>query len=513
MVKRDSCGLCSRRRFLAGLAGAGAASSFLGCGSAQRTPVEKPKIRVIWTYVPSDKPIWPNIGYDFERRKWRLTEFLGKACPEIDFVYSVANNAAQAKAAIQDAGPVDGYLVYMLGLWTSAPQAVGASGRPTIFVDDLYGGSGEFLIAYSAARRKGRKVVGVSSSNLDDVAAAARTFVELKKPGATVESWMDAALKVIRGRYAQPAPLSCAVDRVEAVDPAECLRRLKGKKLLVVGGGWGMPKSGAAIREVLGIEVVPVDFKELHEAYEAADRGEADRVAEAWMKAAEKIIEPSADEIRRSGAMYVAMRELLKKHGAEGISINCLGGFYGGKIKAYPCLGFTELNDAGLVGGCEGDLRSASTMMVLGALVGRPGYISDPVIDTSRNRIIYAHCVAPTRVFGPKGSRNPYHIRNHSEDRKGAALRSLMPLGYMTTTLEIKSEAKQILVHQGKSVENVDEDMACRTKLAVEVKGDIDKLMREWDQWGWHRVTVYGDVMGPLREFARAAGLAVVEEA
>lgn len=54
--------------------------------------------------------------------------------------------------------------------------------------------------------------------------------------------------------------------------------------------------------------------------------------------------------------------------------------------------------------------------------------------------------------------------------------------------------------------------MACRTKLAVEVKGDIDKLMREWDQWGRHRVTAYGDALGAVREFAGAAGLKGVEE-
>ena len=510
------CACCTRRRFLAGaagLAGTGAVSSFLGCGSAPKVPVEKPRIRLIWTYVPSTKPIWPNIGYDFERRKQQLAEFLARACPEIDFRFSVANNAAQAKAALQDPEPVDGCLVFMLGLWTSAPQAVGASGKPTLYVDDLYGGSGEFLIAYSAARRKGQNVVGVSSSNLEDVAAAARTFVELKKPGATADGWVQAALGTVRKRYAAPGSLSCREDPLRAADPAECLRRLKGKKLLVVGGGWGMPRSGKAIQEVLGVEVVPVEYKELHACYEQADKAEGEKVADGWMKGAEKVLEPTAGEIRNSGAMYVAMRDLLKKRGAEGISINCLGGFYGGHIKAYPCLGFTELNDAGMVGGCEGDLRSASTMMFLGALVGRPGFISDPVVDTSRNRIIYAHCVAPTRVFGPAGLRNPYHLRNHSEDRKGAALRSLMPLGYMTTTLEIKAEEKQVLVHQGKAVENVEQDMACRTKLAAEVKGDIDKLLREWDRWGWHRVTVYGDIMAPLRDFARVAGLTIVEEA
>jgi hypothetical protein len=152
-------------------------------------------------------------------------------------------------------------------------------------------------------------------------------------------------------------------------------------------------------------------------------------------------------------------------------------------------------------------------MVILGHLVGRPGFISDPVIDTSKNQIIYAHCVGPTKVFGPQGASNPYHIRSHSEDRKGAAIRSLLPLGYLVSTLEFHPLRKEVIFHQGKAVENVDDDRACRTKLAAEVKGDIEKLMNEWDQWSWHRVTVYGDVKEPVRELAKALKLKVVEEA
>ena len=67
--------------------------------------------------------------------------------------------------------------------------------------------------------------------------------------------------------------------------------------------------------------------------------------------------------------------------------------------------------------------------------------------------------------------------------------------------------------NQGKSVENIDEDKACRTKLAVEVKGDIDKLQTMWDQWGWHRVTFYGDPKPQVQEFCKATGFVLVEEA
>jgi len=212
--------------------------------------------------------------------------------------------------------------------------------------------------------------------------------------------------------------------------------------------------------------------------------------------------------------MYLAEKAMLKKYDATAITINCLGGFYGGHIHAYPCLGFHELNNEGLVGGCECDVRSAATMAAFGVLTGgRPGYISDPVIDTSKRRIIYAHCVASNRAFGPQGERNPFEILTHSEDRQGASVRSLLPLGYMTTTLEVSQDRKEILFHQGKTVANDPDDRACRTKLCAEPVGDIEKLFTMWDQWGWHRVTFYGDLREPVFALADALDWNVVEEA
>ena len=83
----------------------------------------------------------------------------------------------------------------------------------------------------------------------------------------------------------------------------------------------------------------------------------------------------------------------------------------------------------------------------------------------------------------------------------------------MTTTIEFSPLRKEVIFHQGKTVENVDEDKACRTKLAAEVKGDIEKLMDYWDQWGWHRVTFYGDLKGPVQQMAEALKFRFIEEA
>ena len=144
---------------------------------------------------------------------------------------------------------------------------------------------------------------------------------------------------------------------------------------------------------------------------------------------------------------------------------------------------------------------------------GRPGYISDPVIDTAKRQIIYAHCVASNKVFGPDGEENPFTIMTHSEDRQGASVRSIMPTGYLTTTLEIAPQKKEILLHQAKAVDNDPDDRACRTKLCAEPVGDIEKLFSEWDEWGWHRVTFYGDLKDPAYALADAMGWKVREEA
>jgi hypothetical protein len=83
----------------------------------------------------------------------------------------------------------------------------------------------------------------------------------------------------------------------------------------------------------------------------------------------------------------------------------------------------------------------------------------------------------------------------------------------MTTSLQIEQSRKEILFHQALAVANDPDDRACRTKLCAEPVGDLEKLFRAWDQWGWHRVTFYGDLKEPIYALADAAGWKVIEEA
>jgi len=177
-----------------------------------------------------------------------------------------------------------------------------------------------------------------------------------------------------------------------------------------------------------------------------------EEVAEKWKNEASRMVDVPFEELQNSAAFYLGMKSVLKKHQANAITINCLGGFYGNHIHAYPCMGFHELNNEGLIGACECDISSTATMVAFTTMTqGRPGYISDPVIDTATRQIIYAHCVALNKMFGPQGPTNPFDIMTHSEDRQGASVRSILPTGYLTTTLKIDQGRKENYSPSGKS--------------------------------------------------------------
>lgn len=505
----------SRRGFIAAgcAACAGAAGLLVAPGTARAAEAGKMRLKVLYSLhaVKQPSPDWPNVGFDFAPVIERFNNAMAKACPDFEFVTATATGEEEAKkilAADKDAG-IDGYVVFQMNAWNRVVQTMATSGKPVLYVDFQFGGSGGFLV-YTAAfiRNQAPNVAFVASSKIEDLVAAVKCFALVQKGGAPKDFSAAVANARIAGT-ARTGDMNCLPDPVKCLSADECIRRMKESKILAVRS----QESGPA-GEFMGIPVMNVAFDEVNAAWKAADQDEAKAIVARWHKTASAITDVPDATLETSAAMYLAEKAVLKKYGAQAITINCLGGFYGGHIHAYPCLGFHELNNEGLVGGCECDVASATTMTAFGILTqGRPGYISDPVMDTAKRQIIYAHCVASNRVFGPKGPENPFQILTHSEDRQGASVRSVMPLGYMTTSLQVSSDRKEILFHQAKAVENDPDDRACRSKLCGAPVGDFEKLFTEWDHWGWHRVTFYGDIKEPVFALADALGYKIVQEA
>ena len=512
-VYSNVAGRTSRRRFLQSCAACTACLATMPIvGLSSCSSGEKLKLHIIYSLhdVVQPGPDWPNVGYDFGPVMDNFNWELAGSCPEFEFVHSMATGPEEAVKIVEmdrDAG-VGGYIVFQMNCWNQVVQVVTATAKPVLYVDFKYAGSGGFLVYNAGFLREGTENLGfVSSSGMDDLVEAVKAFNIIRKGGSVPE--FVAATRKARLK-ATPAPGNRRViaDGLSTLSPDECYRRMNSSRILAVNDEESRPAE-----PVMGIPLEYLSFATVNEAWKNADRDESRAIAERWQNEAAEVTDVSFETLQNSAAMYLGMKKVLKEYDASAITINCLGGFYGGHIHAYPCLGFHELNNEGLVGGCECDINSTATMVAFNRMTnGRPGYISDPVIDTASRQIIYAHCVAPNRMFGPEGAVNPYSIMTHSEDRQGASVRSILPVGYLTTSMQINQGRKEILLHQAISRDNDPDDRACRTKLCAEPTGDIEKLFTMWDIWGWHRVTFFGDLKEPTYALADKIGWKVVEE-
>ncbi len=508
----------SRRNFIASCSACAACMALkpfsrIGENSSASKAEEKMKIRILYAlHEPvQPKPDWPNVGFDFRPVMTNINNALKARFPGYEFIPVLAVGPEDTEKIIagDDKEGIKGYIVYQMNCWNRVVQSVAKTGKPVLYADFQFGGSGGFLVYSSSFINANTGNVGfVASSRMEDFLAAAGCF-EIIRNGGTAGDFVKAVTTKRLGLTPAARYFSPESNQIRSLSPSECNRKLAASKILAV-----RDQNASVSDPVMGIPVEFIPYSEVNEAWSSANKDESKRVAKKWKNEALKVTGVPDETLVTSAAMYLGMKKVLNDHKAGAITINCLGGFYGGHIHAYPCLGFFELNNEGLVGACECDISSTATMVAFSALSnGRPGFISDPVIDTSKRQIIYAHCVAPNKVFGPEGRTNPYEILTHSEDRNGASVRSLLPAGYMTTTLQVNNSRKEILFHQAVAVDNDPDDRACRTKLCAEPAGDIEKLFRYWEKWGWHRVTFYGDLKESVYSLADYLGWKVIEEA
>jgi hypothetical protein len=302
----------------------------------------------------------------------------------------------------------------------------------------------------------------------------------------------------------------------------QTIHHLRYSKVLLVAPERARPATDGYARQ-FGTSFGFPSYLDLKAAYEAAPAAKAREMAGEFIRAAERVVEPKPEEIADSFRLHLAIEALLEAEKANAIAIDCLGGFGRGELPAYPCVSFSRLNDAGRYGVCECDLESTMTQLLVTPFSRMPGFVSDPVFDTSRNEVIHAHCVSATRLTGLDRAPAPYRVRSHLEDHKGVSMQVLAPAGGPVTVARF-ADPKKMMVSRGEAIGNADDERGCRTKIRTRVP-DASRLLANWsaalntgpEMPGTrdllHRVVFYGDHVRDIERLGRLLGFRVVHEA
>jgi hypothetical protein len=266
-----------------------------------------------------------------------------------------------------------------------------------------------------------------------------------------------------------------------------------------------------------GTTIQWMTIEELRDAFEAADPRQAEREAAEFTRAALRVAEPKQAEIQGAMRFYIGFRKLLERERANAITVDCFPAILGKKLPAYPCIAWSKLNDAGLYGVCQADVRATMTQLLVTSYARVPGFVSNPVFDMERNEVIHSHCVGATRMLGFQGPSSPYIVRSHTETDEGAVLQVVMPSGH-PATVGIFSDPKRFLVSRADVVSSVgeisghrDADTGCRTKIRTRV-ADAEKWMASYST-AVHRVVFYGDHIKGIERIGRLLAFETVREA
>lgn len=433
------------------------------------------KIKVVVQGKKKDVPGWPHINFDYDKKTEELMKCVRELNPDAEF--DVVRYSSKAEAAAdyeEDVKKYDGVLVLLMTNWlrTDEVYARGSvDGRlPCAVADVSFCGSG---------------------SMLEDTSPMIR-------------------------REKLPVPICASTDPMDTARLARVLvtnAKIKKSTVLVVKNTVPEETEKAA-SENWGVKFINKNSSDLMDIYYKVTDDEAKDIYEKWTSGARKIIEPSEADILESARLYVAIQRMKEETGADAVTIDCLelsyNDIYGKNCHMYPCLTYFQMSDDDELGVCEADVDSVVTSLAVKYYTGRHGYVSDPVVDTSSQQIIYAHCVACRKVFGCSDNRVcSYDIRSHAEDQKGASVQVIFPSGEKLTTLNMLNTEKLGCIHSSVSCGNAGGDAGCRSKLVANCNADA--LLYNWMP-KWHRVTVFGEYRRSFMQLFKLKGFDILEE-
>ena len=302
--------------------------------------------------------------------------------------------------------------------------------------------------------------------------------------------------EVVHGTVSQIAERLVQLSRLHDVRS-----KLSGKRIGVIGtpSDW-LISSGIdpeAAKERWGVELVHLPLERVYELYDGVTEKEVAHACEALRKRAKGCVEPTDEDIVKSMRLAVALRKLVEEENLSALTLACFRLLE--RTATTGCLALSLLNDEGIMAGCEGDLQTLFTMMLVQAATGKASFMANPSkIDTYTNEVVMAHC-----TIGLDQTQG-FVLRNHFESLSGVAIQGMLPQGKVTVVKIGGRDLDKYFVTSAYLQENLNHHNMCRTQVRLHFNKPASYFLR--NSIGNHHVVLVGDYSDLLSDLLSAAG-------
>lgn len=281
------------------------------------------------------------------------------------------------------------------------------------------------------------------------------------------------------------------------VEDVAVRHRLRSCRIGLVGppSDWLVASSPgpAVVAETWGPTVVRFDVDEIVRRVPGTVGARSAALAVRAAIGARRVVEPDDLALADAARVEPALRELVETEALDAVAVRCFDIVT--RLRTSGCLALAELNDGGVVAGCEGDLTATVAMLWVRELLGLPAWMANPVdVDIELGWLSLAHCTVPRTMV------DAYDLRSHFESGVGVGIAGELAADEVTV-LRIGGPAlDQLWLAEGRVVPSEPVEGRCRTQALIELAPAAVRELLE-RPLGNHVVLVAGRHAARLRDW------------
>ncbi len=265
-------------------------------------------------------------------------------------------------------------------------------------------------------------------------------------------------------------------------------------KFGIVGGisEWLINSQAQPFPNELEINPIKIRLTELMTIYRDTDKQLIEPILTEW-RVKYNLSNIKIEELEKSAMLYYALHEIVKKYHLTAVTIKCFDLL---PFKVTACLALAELNDIGIIAGCEGDTQALFTLYLTKLITKKSPWmanISD--INIKKNTIQLAHCTVPTIFLAHNTN---ITLDSHMESDLSLAICGNIPLGKVTIIRIGKSLSQHFIMEGEVLTSNMGNKKICRTQAIIKIN--------ETNRWqdkivGNHQIVISGHHKKEIRSY------------
>lgn len=225
---------------------------------------------------------WPGIGQDYSKREKYYEDLLNKNFGK-DFEFCFVERTASATdEELKELINYDGFIMVLLAHGTALAQRIAPFLKNGLIIDDPYGGSGDAIRVANIIKENIYPLRVIGTQDEDALLHKVKVYLAVPK--------LKNSKILVFKNFNKMSPEK-EVELAQSIGTGSTMKRYKA-------GREGFEKTVKSVENLFGIKIITKTLEDLENYQKDIDEKEIEFFADKWKNQAERVVEPTYDDLK-----------------------------------------------------------------------------------------------------------------------------------------------------------------------------------------------------------------------